>query len=462
MSTPVVVTRETPLAATREALWAWHAAPGAFERLRPPWERVAIIARTAEELVDGLRVTLRVRRGPFGVQWVARHESVRPGHGFVDVQESGPFSSWRHEHRFADAAVGALLSDTITVGLPGGALGRWLATPIVRQMLERMLRYRHDITRHDVEQQMTTPLAPMRIAITGATGMVGSALTPFLTALGHTVVPVSRRATPGGIQWDPASGRLDAAAFEGLDAVIHLAGENIAGARWTDDRRRVLRESRVGPTRLLAETLARLAAKPRVLLSTSAIGIYGDGGNATLTEDSPAADDFLGRLGRDWEAAAEPARAAGIRVVHPRFGIILSPEGGALAKMLPTARLGAGGPLGGGEQWMSWIAIDDVLGALLHLLAHGTIHGAVNVVAPAPVRNAEFAGTLGTVLHRPAILPVPAFALRLLFGEMADATLLASSRVAPTVLEAHGYRFRFPTLEGALSHVLGRETARTT
>lgn len=296
----------------------------------------------------------------------------------------------------------------------------------------------------------------MRIAITGATGMVGRALTPFLAAEGHTVVPVSRRALPGGIRWDPSAHAIDPTPWEGVDAVIHLAGESIAESRWTAERKQRLRDSRVGPTRRLAEMLAGMARPPGVMLSASAVGIYGDRGDDSLTEASPAATDFLGELGVAWEAAASPASEAGIRVVHPRFGIILDPQGGALAKMLPTARLGLGGPLGGGTQWLSWVALDDVLGALRHLLAGDALHGAVNVVAPHPVRNATFATTLGSVLQRPAILPVPAVVLRILFGEMADAALLASTRVTPELLLADGYRFRHPDLESALRHLLGR------
>jgi uncharacterized protein (TIGR01777 family) len=456
VSDPLVVSRRSTIAASAEALWRWHAAPGAFDRLRPPWERVAIVARSAPGLVEGLRVTLRVRQGPVSVRWTARHEAVHPGEGFVDVQERGPFTSWRHAHRFLKADGGAELEDTIAVRPPCGRLGLRLAGPPLHRMLTRMLRYRHDVTRHDLEQQMSTPLPPMRIAITGASGLVGSALVPFLTTQGHTVVPVSRRATPDGIHWDPASGRLDAAAFEGLDAVIHLAGENIAGGRWTRARKAALRDSRVGPTALLATTLASLQRPPNVLLSASAVGIYGDQGDRVLSESAPAADDFLGRLGAAWEEAATPARVAGIRVVHPRFGIILTPEGGALGKMLPTARAGISGPLGSGEQWMSWIAIDDVLGVVHHLLAHPEISGPVNTVSPSPVRNRDFARTLGAVLGRPAVLPVPALALKVLFGEMAEATLLASSRVVPTVLETSGYRFRYPVLDAALRHLLGR------
>ncbi len=297
---------------------------------------------------------------------------------------------------------------------------------------------------------------PMRIAITGASGMVGTALTPFLMAQRHTVIPVSRRALPGGIHWDPEAGVLRAADFEGLDAVIHLAGENIAAARWSAARKAALRHSRVGPTQLLARTLAGLARPPRTLISASAIGIYGDRGDELLTEQSGLGHDFLGELGAAWEGASAAATTAGIRVVHPRFGIILAANGGALAKMLPTARLGLSGPLGSGRQWMSWVALDDVLGAIHHLVVHDGLAGAVNTVAPTAVRNAEFAQTLGHVLGRPAFLPVPAALLALLFGEMAEAALLGSAHVVPTVLEASGYQFRYPALEPALRHLLGR------
>jgi uncharacterized protein (TIGR01777 family) len=295
----------------------------------------------------------------------------------------------------------------------------------------------------------------MRIAITGATGMVGTALTAWMTARGHTVVPVSRQPIQGGIVWRPQEAVLDPAPFEGLDAVVHLAGENIAGGRWTASRKRQLRESRTGPTRLLATTLASLEAPPPVLVSASAMGIYGDRGEELISETSPLGTDFLARLARDWEAAADPARASGIRVVHPRFGIILSATGGALAKMLPTARLGMGGPLGPGTQWMSWVAIEDAAAAIHHLLLDTSISGAVNVATAAPVRNAEFAATLGQVLQRPAVVPVPAFALRLLFGEMADATLLASTRLRPEVLTHSGFSFACPQLHAALQAILG-------
>jgi len=298
----------------------------------------------------------------------------------------------------------------------------------------------------------------VKVAITGARGLVGSALVPFLTGGGHEVVRLVRH-DPGGkdeARWDPDAGGIDAAALEGVDAVVSLSGANIAGARWTEKRKALLRTSRLVPTRLLAETLAGLTRKPRVLVSASAVGRYGDRGDEWVSEDAPPADDFLGRLSAEWEEATTAASRAGIRVAPLRAGIVLSPAGGALGKMLLPFQAGLGGVLGPGTQYMSWIAIDDLLGVIQHVIDHDELRGPVNAVSPEPVTNAVFTKTLGRVLGRPTIAPVPAFALRLALGEMADAALLASPRVRPRRLEETGYRFRFPGLEGALRHVLGK------
>lgn len=298
--------------------------------------------------------------------------------------------------------------------------------------------------------------APMRIAITGATGFVGTQLAPFLPKQGHTVVPVSRRPIAHGIQWSPDRGVLDRGALEGVDAVIHLAGEGIADQRWSKARKRAILESRTGPTALLARTLASLDRPPRLLISMSAMGIYGDAGERVLTESSATGDDFLATVCREWEAAAEPARAAGIRVVHPRMGLVLMPSGGALARMLVPFRLGIGGRLGHGRQWMSWIAMDDVLSAVWHCLTDQRLSGPINLTSPQPVTNATFTRTLAGVLQRPAIIPVPATALRMLFGEVAEATLLASQRMVPERLQETGFQFRYASLEAALHHLLPR------
>jgi hypothetical protein len=291
----------------------------------------------------------------------------------------------------------------------------------------------------------------MRVAITGATGLVGTALTAFLQKAGHTVIPISRSQIPGGVQWDPASGALNAAALVEIDAVVHLAGANIAAKRWTEARKQQLLESRVGPTGLLARTLAGMERKPSVLLSASAVGIYGDCGDAVVDETTPPANDFLGQLATRWEAAADPARDAGIRVAHPRFAPILSTEGGALAKMLTPFRLGLGGPLAGGEHWMPWVSIQDAVRAIVFLIDQSSLDGPFNIAAPGVVRNAEFTSALASAVHRPAIIPVPGFALRLLFGELADAALLTSTRAVPRRLDAAGFRFELPDLDAALA-----------
>ncbi len=297
------------------------------------------------------------------------------------------------------------------------------------------------------------------IVVTGATGLIGSALVPTLTGSGYEVRRVTRSARSpraGDIPWDPDRGTLDSAAFEGSTAVIHLAGEAIAH-RWTAQRRRRIRESRVKGTRLLAETLARLRVPPKLLISMSAIGYYGDRGDELLTEESASGHDFLAEVGREWESAADPARAAGIRVVHPRMGIVLSRRRGALGRMLPFFRFGLGGRMGNGRQWMSWIALTDVIAAMLHTIVTPALTGPVNFVAPNPVMNERFAKTLGDVLHRPALIPVPAFGLRLIFGEMARATILASQRVQPQRLQASGFRFPHEHLDDALRHELAKK-----
>ena len=298
-----------------------------------------------------------------------------------------------------------------------------------------------------------------RILVSAASGFLGSALAEELTAEGHDVVKLVRRSPQAAdeIEWDPAAGNLSAAAVEGFDAVVHLSGAGIGDRRWTEERKRVLVESRTDSTALLAETLAGLSQKPEVLISASAIGYYGLlRGDEILTEATGPGSDYLASLCVAWEAATAAAAEAGIRVATIRTGLVLDAEQGFLAKMLPLFRLGVGGPLGSGKQWWSWIAKEDQVGAILHLL-DSNVSGPVNLTAPNPVTNAGFTKTLGEVLGRPAKLPVPRFALAVRLGpEMADATALASQRVQPQQLQESGYEFSYPELEPALRATLAR------
>jgi uncharacterized protein (TIGR01777 family) len=299
----------------------------------------------------------------------------------------------------------------------------------------------------------------MNVLVSGSTGLVGSAVVNALTAEGHRVTRLVRtEVSPGtaAIAWDPAAKRLPAPALEGLDAVVHLAGENIAKGRWSAAKKAAIRDSRVQGTRVLCEALSQLVDPPNVLVSASAIGYYGSRGDRVMREDSHTGTDFLAEVCQDWEAATKPAAAGGIRVVHLRTGVVLAREGGALHKMLTPFKLGGGGVLGPGTQYVSWVALDDVIGIVTHALTNEALKGPVNAVAPNPVTNYEFTKTLGRVLKRPTKAWMPTPVVKVLFGEMGDALLLSSTRVEPARLHASGYPFRQPELEGALRHILGR------
>ena len=296
----------------------------------------------------------------------------------------------------------------------------------------------------------------MNVLISGATGLIGSSLSEELSRGGHHITRLTRSPRgPGDVRWDPDAGTIDGS-LEGHDAVVHLAGESIAEGRWTPSRREGIMQSRKKGTRLLAQSVAGLASPPGVMVSASAVGYYGDRGNEVLREDSSPGSDFLAEVCKAWEAAADPARETGVRVVHPRFGIVLSPEGGALGTTLPLFKLGLGGRIGSGRQWWSWVAFDDVIGAIVHGLTDDSVEGPVNVGSPNPMPNAEYTKMLGKVLNRPTFFPAPAPALRIAIGGIADALLLASQRMQPAKLQETGYRFRYPELEEALRHLLGR------
>jgi uncharacterized protein (TIGR01777 family) len=296
----------------------------------------------------------------------------------------------------------------------------------------------------------------MRILVTGGSGLIGSAAVALFRSRGHDVIRLVRSGSPGQGEaaWDPAKGTIDKTALEGLDAVVHLAGENIAAARWTEEQKARIRDSRVNGTRLLSEALAGLANPPKVFVAASATGFYGNRGDESLDETSSPGSNFLAQVCIPWEKATEPAAHAGLRVVNLRIGVVLAADGGALAKMITPFKFGLGGRIGSGRQYMSWIEISDVVGAINHALTTENLRGPVNSVAPTPVTNAEFTATLGKVLSRPTLFTMPAFAARMAFGEMGDELLLGSTRAYPKKLLESGYKFLFGELEPALIHLL--------
>jgi uncharacterized protein (TIGR01777 family) len=441
-------------------LFEWHTRPCALERLTPPWDPVKVLQRTGP-LEEGTRVVLSVPLGPVRLRWVSRHSDVIPGHQFKDEQIEGPFAEWIHTHAMLPngGATGSILEDRIRFDTPFGLLGRVVAGRLIQYRLARTFRFRHDTLRGDlVTHARYTGRLRLRIAITGTHGLIGSTLVPFLTTGGHEVVRLVRHSATKAdeVEWSVDHGIRDLASLGRIDACIHLAGENIGSGRWTDARKQEIRRSRVEGTRRLAESLARLNPPPAVFLSASAVGFYGSRPGEITEQDAPGSD-FLAQVCQEWEAAADTAVSAGIRVVHLRNGVVMTPSGGVLQRMLLPFTMGVGGRLGDGRQVMSWIAPDDLVGAYHHALQND-IWGPLNITAPQPVTNAELTATLARVLRRPAVLPVPVFALRLALGEMAESLAFSSARVMPERLVASGYEFRFADLESTLRHVLGRHS----
>ncbi|GJQ28775.1 MAG: oxidoreductase [Phycisphaerae bacterium] len=455
-------------AAPAEA-FAWHERPGAFDRLIPPWMRAEVLERSGG-LRPGGRLLFVVRRGAGRVLWDARHTEYDPGLCFVDEMARGPFRTWRHEHRFepGPSAGTCTLCDTVTLTLPGGraawmAAGRW-----VRADLERLFAYRHARLRADLEALAEFDAArgsnmPWRVAVSGSHGLIGSALTSLLMTGGHAVTRLVRtRVEPGDVLWQAGhggpggEGQIDRAGLEGVDAIVHLAGAPLFGGRWTKARRQEFRDSRVEGTRLIAHTAANLAQRPRVMIVASGIGLYGDRGDQELAEDAGVGSGFFAELARDWEAAAEPARQAGVRVVHLRLGIVLGARGGVLASVRRPFALGLGMIPGSGAQWTPWVSLEDTVRAVLYACARETLEGAVNVASPGVVRADEFVNGLARSLGRPLAGRAPGWMVRALAGERSEA-LLASTRAAPARLLRDGFRFAHASLEDALRWEWGME-----
>jgi uncharacterized protein len=440
-----------------EKLYHWHTLPGAFERLTPPWEAMTLVAAQGEGVEA--HKWLKMRMGKTPLHWLARHRVELESRLFVDMQAQGPFAYWQHQHHFhALGAQRSELVDAIEYRLPLAPFSR-VAAPFVHQKLERMFAYRHRVTTQDILTHLhyqKVNSSPMKILISGASGLIGSALVPFLTTGGHDVSTLVRHRPhhKNEIQWDIKNQVLDPQSLEGFDAVIHLAGESIMG-RWTEEKKARILESRVQSTRLLVNTFKQMTLPPQVFVCSSAVGYYGDRGDLPVSESDAMGDGFLAEVCEAWEAEAQKA-AAFTRVVLARTGIVLSGSGGALAQMLLPFQMGVGGTLGSGQQYMSWITLDDILRAFYHCLYTEDLSGAVNFTAPEPVTNKRLTQVLANVLHRPALFQVPGFALQLVMGEMADEMLLSSTRALPNRLVSSGFVFQYPDLKQGLRHVLGK------
>jgi uncharacterized protein len=445
---------ETVVDQPQAVVFAWHARPGAMTRLVPPWQPMTVLAET-ESLADG-RAVLGL---PGGLRWVAQHcpDQYQPPDRFVDVLSSaGPMSWpprligwWRHTHEFSDAGDDTTrIYDRVDTAVPAAAL-------------KSTFVYRHrqladDLAAHRAAAQHG--LEPLVVAITGSSGLIGSALTAFLTSGGHRVIRLVRRRVTAQDerQWNTAAPAPDL--LSGVDAVIHLAGASIAG-RFTDRHKAAIRDSRIEPTRRLAEAATRADDGPSTFISASAIGYYGyDRGEIPLAEDSARGGGFLAEVVADWEAATAPAADAGLRVVSIRTGIVQAARGGTLKLLRPLFSAGLGGRLGNGRQWLSWIGLDDLIDIYYRALYDTRLTGPVNAVGPEPVRNSEYTKVLAHVLRRPAVLPVPSVGPRILLGAQGARELAeADQRVIPNKLQTLGHRFRRPTVQLALAHQLGHQ-----
>jgi uncharacterized protein len=425
---------------------------------------------------------MKIGGGSIRTTWLVKHSDYIEGKQFRDSQIKGLFSSWTHTHLFKSLGLSScMLEDRIQYSLPGGGLSEVIISPLIDKKLNQMFDYRHRITREDLHTHATVNKIrgnnrPMTIAITGSSGFIGSSLIPFLTTGGHRVVRLVRRPlSPNdddnrdpksvkSIQWNPSSAYVHTLSLNdkidnyNMDAVVNLAGENIFG-RWTKEKKKRIFESRVNTTKSLCKLLSSLDKPPKVLVSASATGYYGDRCDEILTEESPSSPpiDFLSDVCRNWEEATQIAKKSGIRVVNLRIGIVLSSSGGMLSKILPLFKLGLGGRIGKGTQYMSWIGLDDLLGLVLYAIVDESITGPVNAVSPNPITNADFTATLGKVLSRPTVFSIPEFIIKSSLGEeLANAAILSSSRAVPMRLIKVGYKFRFPYVESVLRHTIGK------
>lgn len=436
-----------------EDLWDWHGRKGAFQRLSPPGDGMAL--ELHEGIGEGDRIRFRIR-GPLGIPFVWEGVHHRPGgQVFVDEMVRGPFGSWSHRHEIGEEGGVGVLDDTIDWTLPVHPLGTAVAGWVVQAQLRRLFGHRHRVMTRDFRRHLEAKGRRLKIAVSGASGLVGTALCAFLETGGHEVRRLVRKAPQAGeIRWDPAAGTVDEGGLEGLDAVIHLAGAGIADSKWTPARKAEILGSRVDGTRTLVQAALRAKVPPKTFVSTSAIGFYGDRGDEVLHEGSAPGTGFLSEVCQAWEGELAPLAGSAVRSAVVRVGLVLSGDGASLGAQAPLYRAGLGGPIGGGAMWQSWISLDDLIGLFYHLVLRDDLSGIFSGSAPQPVIQRDFARALGKVLGRPAILPTPAFPLKLGLGEMAS-LVFDSARVEPRRTLESGFRFEDVEVESGIRSALG-------
>jgi len=449
--------KKTEINAPVDKVFSWHERNGAIARLTPPWAPLKLISRSGEGIQKGIRVTFRIRLFNISLPWVAKHIDYKENQEFKDCQIKGPFAKWEHTHRFhSNGASGMIMEDQVEFKLPFGILSRPFYG-YAKKEFDRMFSYRHRILKYDLENHSVE--SKKRILVSGASGTIGSALVPFLQTSGHEVIRLVREKNnvkEGDLFWDPYKGQLDLEGAGPFDAVVNLNGLDISRGKWTPEQKKKILDSRVIPTRFLVEKMKSLRKKPEVFISSSAIGFYGEGKDAFLTESSAQGHCFISEVCRQWEEASSGAEAVGVRTVQLRIGIVLTPAGGALARMELPFKAGCGVTISHGRQYMSWISMDDAIAGILHILNSDIIQGPVNLTAPNPVTNREFSQALAKVFSKKVFFRFPAFLARLLWGEMGKETLLTGARVNPEKLLKTGFSFHHETLVPALRHILGR------
>jgi uncharacterized protein len=462
--TRYIFIKSTEIPATNKETFEYHTREGALERLVPPWSILRVTSHEGD-IKNGAMSTFKVRLGFIGFHWKAVHFGYVQDWQFQDKMVKGPFQSWIHTHSFTPDKIGRCkMEDKIAYSPPFGKLGSMLLNNTIQNNLNQLFHYRHQILSNDISLwKLAGRIRGQKILLTGSSGLIGSSLIPLLTAAGeHKITrlerPSSRRndIRSHSLLWDPSSDKVNLNDLEGFDTVVHLAGENIFG-RWTDSKKHAIMESRVKSTRLLCDSLIKLENPPSTLICASATGFYGNQGNEVLTEESKPGFGFLSEVCRKWEESTQIAKDVGIRVVNTRFGVVLTPKGGMLQRLLALSRFGLGLRFGHDNQYVSWVSIEDVIGSIFYSIVNSSIRGPVNVVSPNPVTNLEFSKTLARLIKSKIMLPISQKLARMMLGELADSMIASSTLVVPKKLSLAGYRFINPDLEDALRLLLGRQ-----